>query len=161
MQQISPEDKSLLTKYTQVAKKIIYEPNRMQTFLKMLGSKEGAVTAVNTVVAAIEKLKPIPDNIRAFLGINVYVIMVDVAQAATGGKPDPKIMQEVIANLVKDSQAPAAPPAPEQPPAPAPDQGMLAQMQGAPAEQPPMPPEQPEEPAGGMLANMQRRGVPA
>ena len=160
MQQISPEDKSLLTKYTQVAKKIIYEPARMQTFLKMLGSKEGAVTAVNTVVAAIEKLKPIPDNIRAFLGINVYVIMVDVAQAATGGKPDPKIMQEVIANLVKDSQAPVAPPAPEQAPAPAPDQGMLAQMQGAP-EQPPAPPAQPEGPAGGMLANMQRRGVPA
>ena len=53
---LNPADQSLLSKFTTVAKKIIYNPERMKQFLKMLGSKEGAVTAVQTVVAAIDKL---------------------------------------------------------------------------------------------------------
>lgn len=157
--QITPEDKSLLSKYTQVAKKIIYDPQRMKAFMKMLGTKEGALTAVHAVVAAVDKMRPIPPQLRAFLGVNAYVIMVDVAQEATGGKPDPKIMQQVVGMIIQESQGqPSAQPAEQ----PAPDQGMLAQMQAPPGA--PMPaqgaPAPMGPPQGGMLANMQR-GVPA
>lgn len=151
---MNPQDKTLLEKYTQVAKKIIYEPNRMGKFMKMLGSKEGALTAVQTVVAAIEKIKPVPPQIAPLLGVNAYMLMVDIAQEVTQAKPDPAIIKEVIGTIVSAVGAPA--PAPQ-------GQGMLAQMQeqGAPAPQPePGPAPAPEDEAG-MLAQMQRRGVPA
>lgn len=147
---MNPQDKTLLEKYTQVAKKIIYEPNRMGKFMKMLGSKEGALTAVQTVVAAIEKIKPVPPQIAPLLGVNAYMLMVDIAQEVTQAKPDPAIIKEVIGSIMSAVGAP-------------PDQGMLAQMQGqgAPAPQPePTPAPAPEDEAG-MLAQMQRRGVPA
>ena len=166
---LNPADKSLLSKYTTLAKKIIYNPERMKAFLKMMGSKEGAVTAVQTVLSAIDKLKPVPPQILPMLAVNCYMIMVDVAQEGTGQQADPGIMEEVVGMLLetaKGMSAPAQPPggpAPEQPPgppaAPSPgDQGMLAQMQGQGQPSAPAPTEDPE---AGMLAQMQRRGVPA
>ena len=152
---LNPADKSLLSKYTTLAKKIIYNPERMKAFLKMMGSKEGAVTAVQTVLSAIDKLKPVPPQILPMLAVNCYMIMVDVAQEGTGQQADPGIMEEVVGMLletakgmVTQAQPQGAPPAPGGP-------GMLAQMQG----QPPAPPA--EDPEAGMLAQMQRRGVPA
>jgi len=173
---MNPQDKTLLEKYTQVAKKIIYEPNRMGKFMKMLGSKDGALTAVQTVVAAIEKFKPVPPQIAPLLAVNSYMLMVDIAQEVTQAKPDPAIIKEVIGTIMSTVGAPQAP-------APAPEgQGMLAQMQeqGEPAGDPATPDnttahegaepaameqqegaeEDPAEEAG-LLARMQRRGVPA
>jgi hypothetical protein len=152
---INPQDKTALDKFTMVAKKIIYEPARMKTFLKMLGSKEGALTAVHTVVAAIEKLKPIPPQIRSYLGVNAYMIMVDVAQEVTGAQADPGIVKEVVGNIISETQGA---------PAPQGQPGMLAQMQeqGEPAAEEAMEgAEPPPEQDPGMLAQMQRRGVPA
>ncbi|OXE35712.1 MAG: hypothetical protein CGW95_12220 [Phenylobacterium zucineum] len=178
--QLNPADQSLLSKYVLVAKKIIYNPERMKTFLKMMGTKEGAVTAVQTVVAAIDKLKPIPPQILPMLSVSAYMIMVDVAQEGTGHQADPAIMEEVVDQILQTAKSMA------------PDQdadegqqapGMLAQMQNQP-EQDEGPGEGPgpdntpahenaESPAleaqegdeedapGGMLAKMQRKGVPA
>lgn len=154
---MNPQDKTLLSKYTMVAKKIIYEPARMKTFMKMLGSKEGALTAVQTVVAAIDKLKPVPPQIMPLLGVNAYMLMVDVAQEVTGMKPNPAIIKEVIGTIMTEVGGQAAP-APQQGP------GMLAQMQeqGEPAaEEAQEAVEPPPEQDPGMLAQMQRRGVPA
>jgi hypothetical protein len=170
---MNPEDKMQLQKYTMVAKKIIYDPARMKAFMKMLGSKEGAVTAVHTVVAAIDKLKPVPPQLMPLLGVNAYMLMVDVAQEVTNMKPDPGIMQAVVGTIMSEVGGQAAP---------APQQGMLAQMQGQeqgePAGDPSTPDNTPahenaespeleaqegdeEDPQAGMLANMQRRGAPA
>lgn len=169
--QFNPQDKTMLQQFTMVAKKIIYEPSRMKTFMKMLNSKEGAVQAVHTVIAAIEKLKPIPPQIRGLLGVNTYLLMVDIAQEVTKMKPDTGIVKEVIGMIMTETQAPAAP-APAAPQ----DPGMLAQMQekGEPPGDPATPDntaahetaepaamEQQEgaeeDPQAGMLANMQRR----
>lgn len=161
--QMNPQDKGVLEKYTKVAKKIVYNPERMKKFMRMLGTKEGAVTAVQTVVAAIDKLKPIPPQVLPMVAINTYMIMVDLAQDATGIKASPKILNEVIGLILQTAQG-MTQQAQDQGPAPeAQPQGMLAQMQGAPAPQPEAAPEAaPEEmPDEGMLARMQRRGVPA
>lgn len=140
--QMSPEDKGLLEKYTKVAKKIIYNPERMKKFLRMMGTKEGAVMAVQTVVAAIDKIKPVPQQMQPLVAINAYMIMVDLAQDGTGVKASPKILNEVIGLILQTAQGAAAQPqAQEAPPAdPA--------MQGAPE-------------GSGMLARMQQQGVPA
>ena len=173
---LNPADQSLLSKFTTVAKKIIYNPERMKQFLKMLGSKEGAVTAVQTVVAAIDKLKPIPPQIVPMLAVNAYMIMVDVAQEGTGQQADPGIMEEVVGMILETAKGmtgQGAAPAPK-------DQGMLSQMQeqGEPAGDPTTPDNtaahegaetpaleqqegEEEDSTGGMLAKMQRRGVPA
>lgn len=95
--------------YTKIAQKAIYNPQRMTSLMGMLDSPEGAVQAVLSVVAGIDKLKPIPPEIMPQVAINAYMIMVDVAQEATGLKPDPKLMVEVtrkIVDAVTSGQAP-------------------------------------------------------
>lgn len=159
---INQQDEGLLSKYSDVVKKIIYNPQRMSKFMEMLGTKEGAVTAVHTVVAAVGKLKPIPPTLIPLLGVNAYVLMVDVAKKVTDQDPDPQIMQDVVGQIMAEGQA-AQQPAPQQ----GPPQGMLAQMQEgtAPEGAPPPgmdPQAMPEDdPQAGMLAQMQRRGVTA
>lgn len=154
---IDPQVKDTLSKYTMVAKKIIYNPERMMKFMKMLGTKDGAINAVHTVVAAIDKLKPIPPQVVPLLGVNVYMLMVDVAQAATGHPPSPDIIKEVVGLILSELGG-------QQAPAPQGQEGMLAQMQeqGEPAaEEMQEPVEPPPAEDAGMLAQMQRRGVPA
>lgn len=136
---MNPQDKGLLMSFTMAAKKIIYDAGRMKVFMKMLGSKEGAVQAVHTVLSAIQMHKPIPPNIEPLLGVNTYMVMVDFAQKITGHKPDPAIMTDVIKSILqsvhKASNIPPPRPQPGQPPV------------GA---RPPMPPGQP--PAPPMMA---------
>lgn len=100
---------SPIAMYTKIAQKAIYNPQRMKTLMGMLDSPEGAVRAVMSIVAGIDKLKPIPPEIMPQVAINAYMIMVDVAQEATGLKPDPKLMVEVtrkIVDAVTSGQAP-------------------------------------------------------
>lgn len=127
---LDPQSKAELAKFTKIAKAIIYEPKRMKDFMQMLGTPEGAVTAVKSVIAVIEKNRPVPDQIQPTLGLNAYLAMVDVAQEATGFKADPgivkKVGQAIITELTKQVQQPGAQPA--QAP-----QGLMASMQGAPA----------------------------
>lgn len=133
---LDPQSKSVLDKFTLVAKKIIYNPERMQHFMQMLGSPEGAITAVQSVIAAMEKRKPVPPEILPLLGVNIYMAMVDVAQAATDVKADPGVMKKVIAAILSkvggsvQSQAPA--PQQNQGVSPEP-QSLMASMKGAPA----------------------------
>lgn len=176
---ITQQDQTLLQKYTLVAKKIIYDPKRMAAFMKMLGTKEGALTAAQTVVSAVDKLKPVPPQLTGLLGVNAYMLMVDIAQEVTQHQPDPAIIKEVIGAIMQNLGA--------QQPAPQGQPGMLAQMQER--GEPPEPAGDPttpdntaahegaepaameqqegleEDPTGGepagMLARMQRRGVPA
>jgi hypothetical protein len=66
--------------------------------------------------------------------VNTYLILVDVAQQATGHKADPKIVHDVIQQIMSESTTqPAAPsqpaPAPAQS-APAP-QGIVGAQMGA------------------------------
>lgn len=165
----NPQDKALLSKYSQVAQKIIYNPQRMREFLGMMGTAEGALTAVQTVVAAIDKLRPVPPEIAPMLGVNVYMLMVDVAQEATDTPADPEVMKGVVQTILSNVQTGQ--------PQGAPAQGMLAQMQDAPGpdETPAHEGAEPadyesnedaiegEEPEGAenVVQRMQRRGAPA
>ena len=97
---LDPQSKDLLAKFTVVAKKIIYSPERMKAVMQMLGTPEGAVTAVQSVISVIQKQRQIPANILPLLGINIYLAMVDVAQAATKHQPDPQIMKAVIQKIM-------------------------------------------------------------
>lgn len=123
-----------LMKFTTVAKAIIYNPERMRQLLKMMGTKQGAVTAAKTVVAAIEQKAPVPPEIAPLVAANAYMILVDMAQEVTGIKADFKVVKEVLGTLVSDfakmGQAKPAQPAPppQRPAQPAPGpSGLLAQ----------------------------------
>ena len=61
------QDKSQLTALTQMAQKIIYNTERMKQFMKMLGSKQGALIAVQTVMGAIEQSRPVPPQLAPLL----------------------------------------------------------------------------------------------
>lgn len=98
------DSKTLLTQYTNAAKKIIYEAGRMSRFLKMMNSEPGAIQAVQVVMSVIEKAKPIPPEIRSLLKVNIYILMVDVAQAATDKKADPKIVGSVVGQLMRPEE---------------------------------------------------------
>ncbi len=128
----------LLTKYTALAKSVIYDADRMKKFMGMLGTPEGAVVAVHTVLGAIEQAKPIPPELAKNLGVNAYLILVDMAQNITGKEADPGIMKKVIGTILTEVHQThgqqAAPGAqPQQPPAQAAPQPMGIINQGVPA----------------------------
>lgn len=140
---IDPQKKDLLTKFTLAAKSYIYDPERFRMLLKMLGTEQGAVLAVQTVISAIEKAKPIPPSIAKLLALNVYVVMVDMAQRVTKIKAAPEIMMKVIGKLMqqivvsKPGQQQGQPPSGQQPPQQAqqapqmPPQGIINTNMGA------------------------------
>ena len=131
----------LLAKYTALAKDIIYNADRFSKLRNMMGSPQGAVLAVKTVLGAIEQAKPIPPNLARNLAVNTYLVLVDMAQAASEQedevpvKASPEKMKKVIGMLLKETnlthgpQQGAQPPQgqPQQPPAP--QQGGI--LQGA------------------------------
>lgn len=140
---IDPQKKDLLTKFTLAAKSYIYDPDRFKMLLKMLGTEQGAIMAVQTVISAVEKAKPIPPSIAKLLALNVYVVMVDMAQRVTKIKAAPEIMMKVIGKLMqqivvaKPGQQPGQPPSGQQPPQQAqqapqmPPQGIINTNMGA------------------------------
>lgn len=140
---IDPQKKDLLTKFTLAAKSYIYDPDRFKMLLKMLGTEQGAIMAVQTVISAVEKAKPIPPSIAKLLALNVYVVMVDMAQRVTKVKAAPEIMMKVIGKLMqqivvaKPGQQPGQPPVGQQPPQQAqqapqmPPQGIINTNMGA------------------------------
>ena len=140
---MNPQDMEVLKKFTVVAKKIVYEPERFKQFLGMLGSMEGALHAVSTVLSVIEKHKPIPPQIMTQLAMNTYLVMVELARDVTGHKPDQKIMEQVmkqihdnISQIAPHAQEPAAEEAAEPVQEPQaqeqmePQQGLIAKKMG-------------------------------
>jgi hypothetical protein len=122
---INPQNKDALMRFTLVAKKIIYDTARMKQFMQMMGSKEGALTAVQTVMGTIDQHRPVPPAIRPLLGVNIYMLIVDVLQDATGKKADPGILQEVIKSILGNTRSQSQQGA--QPAQPAQPQGIIQQ----------------------------------
>ncbi len=124
---MSPQDQQALVGFTRAAKKIIFDADRFKVLLQMMGTKVGAVHAVQAVLAGIDHHKPIPGNIVHQLAANVYLIMVELAQDSTGHKADKGIVHDVLAALkaTTDLSHPAQPMQPAQP------QGIIASRMGA------------------------------
>lgn len=126
----------LLTKYTLLAKHVIYDPKRMAVLANMLNTPDGAVLAVKTVMGAIEQAKPIPPQLAKSLAVNCYLIMVEVMQDATKKEASPNVMKKVIGtilmatDLTHPEQAATDATHPVQQSAP---QGIINQAQGVPA----------------------------
>lgn len=114
--------KGALMQLTTAAKAIIFDANRMREFLPMMDTKSGAVQAVQTVVSVIEQKKPVPPDILPLLGVNVYMLMVDLAKDITGAQPDPEIVKGVVGEILMamgqgaQAQPPGQTPQPGQPP---------------------------------------------
>lgn len=127
----------ILTKFTLLAKHVIYDPDRMRQFMHMLDTPPGAVMAVKTVMGAIEQAKPIPPGVLSQLATNVYLVLVDLAQEITKKKASPGLMQQVngmIQDAVKESHGQPEQFAAQQPAARSqPQGGIIQQAQGAPA----------------------------
>ena len=92
----------LLEEFTALAKSVIYPKDNMEKFMSMLGTPEGAVIAVHTVLGAIEQAKHIPPQIAKRLGVNAYLIMVGMAQELTGKKADPGITKKVTGTILSE-----------------------------------------------------------
>lgn len=140
---MKPQSRERLAAFNNAAKAVIYEPARMEQFMSMLDSPEGALQAVQTVIGAIEQRKPVPPDMAPLLGINIYVLLVDMAHEITGEDPDPEIVERVIGMVFQElrkSHGAAQPPSdmqpgrqmPAQPAAqPAAPSGLIAQSMGA------------------------------
>ncbi len=131
-----------------VARAIVENAERMKTFLPMMDSPEGVLQAVQSVIGAIEQKKPVPPNVVPLLGVNIYMLMVDMAHNATGEDPDPGIVKSVIGQILSTFRQ-SHPEAPEtaamEQAEPAPEQ-MQEQQAGT------------EQPIGGGLVGRAMRG---
>jgi hypothetical protein len=100
---LQPDQKTALAQFTVAAKSIIFNAERFKPLLELMDTKTGAIQAVHSVMGGIEQKKPIPQNIAMLLAINIYVLLVDMAQDATDMKADKGIVQGVIAELMKST----------------------------------------------------------
>lgn len=87
-------------RFIAVAKHTVYNRERANTFLPMLDTRMGSIQAVLSVIAAIEKQRPIPIELVGMLAVNVYLMMVDVAMSASGEKPVKEIMKQTMSDLM-------------------------------------------------------------
>lgn len=135
---LNPQQKGHLMAFTLAAKAIIFDTGRMAKFLPMMSTARGAISAVQSVLGAIETKRKVPPDVAPLLAVNIYMLMVDVAQEGTGMKPDTKIVQSVIAQILQTvgkshgEMTQAAPPTQPQAPQPvqqptAPGRGLINQ----------------------------------
>ena len=115
---MDPQKKSALMQFTVAIKTIIYDAGRLKQILPMLDTKGGAINAVQSLIAVIEKKKPVPPDVAPLLAVNTYMLLVDMAREITGQEPDPGIVKGVTNELLATMQrSHAQPPAqPQQPP---------------------------------------------
>ena len=98
------EQISLLEKYTDLAKSIIYDPKYDSKFKGMMETEDGAIVAVNTVLGAINQSKhPVPPELARNLAVNTYMVLVDLVQGATGIKASNKVLNRVIGKLLVEA----------------------------------------------------------
>lgn len=119
---MDPQKKSRLMKFTTAAKHIIFDAGRMKQFLQMLDTGAGAIKAVQTVIGVIETKYPVPKDIAPLLAVNIYMLLVDMAQEIMGVKPDKQTVMQTAGAVMKAAfdtpalsdkapiQAPAQPP---------------------------------------------------
>lgn len=100
--EMQPKKKERLMAYTAAAKAIVYEPSRAEKLVAMAASPQGAQQAVDTVFAALEQRKPIPPAIAPLLAVNIYMILVDLAQQVVGQPPDSKMLLDTIKTLLAE-----------------------------------------------------------
>lgn len=93
---MEPKKKTVLMEFTVLAKAVIFNEQRLQELVPMMGTPDGSVQAVQAVVGAIEQKKPVPPDVAPLLGMNIYMLLVDMAQQITGDQPDEQIVLEVI-----------------------------------------------------------------
>lgn len=101
---MNPQMQGDLLKFTNAAKAVIYDAGRLKQLIPLLDSKDGAIQAVHAVMSVIEQKKPIPPSIAPLLGVNAYMLMVDMAHNITGLSPDPEIIKAVVGEIVTTVQ---------------------------------------------------------
>lgn len=101
---MDPQKKSALTMFTTAAKVIVYDAKRMEQFLPLMETKDGAIKAVQAVISVIETKRPIPPDVVPLLSVNVYMLLVDMAREITGMEPDPAVVKGVIGQLLATMQ---------------------------------------------------------
>lgn len=97
---MDPQKKGALAQFTTAAKAIIYDAGRMQQFLPMMDTKDGAIKAVQSIVSVIEQRKPVPPGVAPLLAVNSYMLLVDMAREITGQEPDPAIVKGVVDEIL-------------------------------------------------------------
>lgn len=145
---MDPKKKSVLMQFTTAVKAVIYDAKRMADMLPMLDTKAGAIQAVQAVLSAIERKKPIPPGIVPLLAVNTYMLMVDMAREITGQEPDPAIVNGVTQELLATMEQSYGQQAQTE------QQGQTAGPPPGPGQMPP-----PANPAGGGLMAQQKAMV--
>lgn len=111
---MKPEE--MLVGFILAAKAIIYDAKRAAPLLAMLATKSGAVGAVQAVLAAIDKTKPVPQPVRPLLGVSVLMLLLDVVKEVTGQSPPKEMIAQVAEGFLlelvsgKQPEQPAAQP---------------------------------------------------
>ena len=89
-----------LPKFLTAIKAIVYNQERANVFLPMLDTRQGSVTAVANVLSALDGKRKLPRELVPMLAVHTYLMMVDVAMAATGQKPEKGVMKQTIDALL-------------------------------------------------------------
>jgi uncharacterized protein YhhL (DUF1145 family) len=118
----------MLDRFVLAARGVMADAKRLDKLLRMMNTRSGAIAAVQTVLAIIERTKPIPTELRALLAVAIYKILVEHAMQITKTKPSKEAVQATVKELLQAIRQTG------QPPAQRPQQG--APMQQAPMQAP-------------------------
>ncbi len=116
-----------LAQFMDAAKVVVYDRKYAPQFVDLIETQQGAIDAVISVVSVIEQRKPIPPQVLSSLAVSIYLMMVDVAMAATGEAPDKATMKQTISAILSSMGGgkKQAQPTLEQPAQPAGPQGLI------------------------------------
>ena len=123
-----------LAQFMDAAKMVVYDQKYAPQFVDLIETQQGAIDAVGGVMGVLDQRKPVPPEIYPSLAVSIYLMMVDVAMAATGEKPDKATMKQTINALLSTlggkpqggpEQMPTEQMPPEQMAQPAQPQGMI------------------------------------
>jgi hypothetical protein len=92
---------SVTAKFLTAAKAIVYSEQRAEIYLPLLDTRQGSVEAVMHILSALDGKKKIPRESVPLIAVHVYLMMVDVAMAATGDKPNKDVMKQTTDALLQ------------------------------------------------------------
>lgn len=94
--------KRMLEPYQLVVRYILADADRATKLIRMLGTQDGALLVVKTVMSVVETKQKIPPQIAPMLAIFIIAKLLKMAKEANGSEPPPKVLDQVMMKLLND-----------------------------------------------------------
>lgn len=97
---IDPKAQSDLQKFVIVAKKILYDQKHSEQLIGMMKTQDGAIHAVNVIIAAIEQRRKVPVQLAPLLAVSIFMLMLELFKLVFGKLPPDAAIKEITTKLM-------------------------------------------------------------